>query len=459
MKNFLHREKFFVIFLIILSTLYSLSLFVDNDPWWDSSVYLGMGKYIFSFGESGLWEASRPLMWPVVLGLFWKLGLDPVLFGKITVILSSLGILVLTFLLAERAFGRKVAFASSLILSIFPTFFLFTGVLHAEIPSTFLFMLGLYYFVVHRYKLSGIILGLAFMSRFFQIFGVLALGVYMLYLIHKKKMFARHLFEFSLFFLIPVIPYLVLNYLLYGHPLYSFLLQQFMTQNTGWIFHQPWDFYFLGLFNETVLVIFSVIGFLYFWRKPNKDSILIFLVLLFQFVPYNLTAHKEMRLLIAVLPFLAMFISYGIFQCLGNFRKRNYVAYALIVAFVILTVPKLQINNYDDNLDIFRDYVLDIEPGSNVYISNPSFVVDSDLKAELIYYPLYSSEKIVELKREILEIDEFLLNSCDILPCPAKDQLCAERHYSFLLDLEKSIALKFMTQIGECTYSIYSAKV
>ena len=71
--------------LIILLFLYIYFLHLDTnaDLWWDSSVYIGMGKYIYSSGELGLYEASRPLIWPLILGFFWKLGLDVIFFGKL----------------------------------------------------------------------------------------------------------------------------------------------------------------------------------------------------------------------------------------------------------------------------------------------------------------------------------------------------------------------------------------
>jgi len=63
----------------------------NADLWWDSSVYLGMGKYVYSFGEVGLYEGSRPLVWPLILGFFWKLGLDPIFFGRLMVLIFGIG--------------------------------------------------------------------------------------------------------------------------------------------------------------------------------------------------------------------------------------------------------------------------------------------------------------------------------------------------------------------------------
>ena len=64
-----------------------------NEIWWDSAVYIGMGKHIYSLGKSGLWEESRPLILPLILGLGWKLGLNVVYFGRaISLIFSAITI-------------------------------------------------------------------------------------------------------------------------------------------------------------------------------------------------------------------------------------------------------------------------------------------------------------------------------------------------------------------------------
>ena len=84
----LKRHKVFLIIFLLFIVVKIFSLFVSHDIWWDSSVYLGIGKYIYSSGEAGLWEPSRPLVWPLMLGFFWEMGY--VFFGKLLVVFFSL---------------------------------------------------------------------------------------------------------------------------------------------------------------------------------------------------------------------------------------------------------------------------------------------------------------------------------------------------------------------------------
>jgi len=224
MKLFIRKHKVFFFILLLFFIIKIYSIFIIHDIWWDSSVFLGMGKYIYSSGEVGLWESSRPIVWPLMLGFFWKIGLDAIFFGKLLVILFSSGVLILTYLIALDIFDKKVALISSLFLALSSTFFLFNNILHTEIPSTFFVLLGFYLFIKKQYNLSGLFLGIAFMTRFFQIFIFIALSLILFYLFVKKKVPYKVLFYFSLFFLTPIVPYLISNYISYNNPFHPFIV-------------------------------------------------------------------------------------------------------------------------------------------------------------------------------------------------------------------------------------------
>ncbi len=451
LKN--HKAFLFIIFIFLIVKLFSL--FVAHDIWWDSAVYLGMGKFIYSSGNSGLWEASRPLVWPLILGFFWKIGLDAVFFGKLLVVLFSLGILLLTYLIALDIFDKKVAIVSSLFLALSQTFFLFSNILHAEIPSTFFALLGFYFFIRKRYNLSGLFLGIAFMTRFFQIFAFISLALILFYLFLKKKSSYKRLFYFSLFFLIPVIPYLILNYFLYNAPLYPFLLQSFMTKYTGWVFSQPFYFYFVNLVKENVLALFSIIALVLILKNPSLKTFSLSLLFLFLFAPYNLIAHKEMRLLIPALPFLYILASYGLFYFINLFKKnKNLLLLLLLIVFLVLGIPKLKFDTYEGNLDIFYSYVGNEKIEDGLWISNPAFIAHSDKKAELIYYPLYNSEKIDDLVSNLNSAKRVLINTCDI-PCPPYDLSCGRKHMDFIKLLKENFRLISQERHGSCEYYIF----
>lgn len=456
MERWLRKNTAFFIFFILISIVYLSSLLVHHDIWWDSAVFLGMGKYIYSFGSVGLWEASRPLLWPIVLGFYWKLGLNPILFGEITAILFSLGTVLLVYIIASRLFDRKIAFIASFFLSLSQTFFVFSNIMQTEIPSTFFVLLGLYFFIRRLYNYSGLFLGIAFMTRFFQLFIAFPLFLLLLYLTARNKENVRAFLNFCVFFLIPVVPYLIFNYFLYGSLFYPFAVQAFMTKYTGWVFNQPLYFYFVSIVKENFLAVFSILGLVFALRRYNFGRYALAFAFLGSFMLYNAAMHKEMRLLIPVLPLLYILASYGMVYFAGLLKKRrNLVLYSLLAVFFALSLPDLRFDSYEDGFGLFYEYIKEADAGS-LWISNPAFIAFSDKKAdELVYYPLYGSERIDQLERNIGNAGAVLINTCDILPCPSHDEGCSKKHSDFINLLTETFSLARSAEKGSCKYYIF----
>lgn len=446
---------------ILFLSIYFLYINFDSDLWWDSSVYIGMGKYIYSSGQVGLYEDSRPLVWPLILGFFWKIGFDVILFGKLAVLGFGVGTIVLTYVIAYEFFNKKIALLSSLLLAFSPTFFLFNSILFTGIPSTFFALLGFYLFIKKLYPLSGLVFGIAFMTRFFQILVVFPIYIFFIYLIYKRKATIKEFIKSILFFFAPIIPFFILNLVLHNNPFHSFLLQAYMTKITGWVFHHPFNFYFINLVRENALILFSVLGIIFILKYGKSNRIIIPFVFLFVFVSYNLALHKEMRFLLPVLPFLYMLVGYGIVKFSGLFKKYKNILLLLILAGGIFQVaPQLRLNDYDDKLDVFYDFMQTKEIKEGLWISNPSFIVYTDSKAdELIYYPLYNTGKMTELQSKMDEAKYVLINTCDIMPCPLSENLCSQEHNNFLNSLKEEFYNYFYEKLGECEHYIFTTPI
>ena len=93
-----------ILFLSLIVRIVYLSI---NWPlWWDAHIYIGMGKYIFSSGQIGIWESFRPLIHPTIIGAIWKLGLNPIVWGKMLDLIFSLTAIFLLYKINEKVFRR-----------------------------------------------------------------------------------------------------------------------------------------------------------------------------------------------------------------------------------------------------------------------------------------------------------------------------------------------------------------
>ncbi|MBI2656782.1 hypothetical protein HYX03_03515, partial [Candidatus Woesearchaeota archaeon] len=106
MNSFLsHIRKNKIVYIVALFFIAKfLTLQNYKTVWWDAAVYINMGKYIYSFGNAGLWEASRPIVWPLILGFLWKSGFNAIILGRVMEIVFGSLCIYLAYLIGRRIF-------------------------------------------------------------------------------------------------------------------------------------------------------------------------------------------------------------------------------------------------------------------------------------------------------------------------------------------------------------------
>ena len=119
-------------------------------PWWDEGVYIGLGKYLFSSGQIGLLEASRPFLLSSFLGLGWRLGFDPLIFGQVLSTIFLLGTLSLVYLITKKLTNRYMATLCTFFIALLPEFFLNSTRILTSIPSTCFTLLAIYLFMTNK---------------------------------------------------------------------------------------------------------------------------------------------------------------------------------------------------------------------------------------------------------------------------------------------------------------------
>src|ERR1041385_3997390 len=110
-------------------------LFLPHELWWDSAVYLGIGKFIFSAGQAGLFEHIRPLLFPFILGIFWKLFPAPIITGLLFEILLSTLAAYLTFDLGKKFLGEKEGAIAGTLVAWSSILMVMSAQLYTEIPA------------------------------------------------------------------------------------------------------------------------------------------------------------------------------------------------------------------------------------------------------------------------------------------------------------------------------------
>ncbi len=335
-------------------------------PIWDEAVYLGMGKYIYSFGNAGLWEILRPPGLPALIGIAWKAGLPYTLFSEVIALLFGMGSIALTYLIAKGIFSKKAAVLAAALLAASPLFFLYSSYILAEIPSAFFALAAICLFTRHHYFFSGAAASLSMLFKFPNGLLLFAIGAAIVFsAMRDSSRFKMHLLnvvKVSSSFIAVTLPFLIFNYVFYrpftSNP-FDAIFRPFILG--AWHQSNPakaiagalpnYAFYLVEALRQHVAFVFMAAAiFLFLKKKWHKDHgrlpLGIFLAVYFAYFTYIL--NKDERFILLFLPAICIFSAAAFFEMLAYFNRKRLGKF-LTVAAVLLVAASFA-------AAAFRDY-------------------------------------------------------------------------------------------------------
>jgi len=460
---------FFILLVSLLIRLFYLSF--NHSLWWDSHVYIGMGKHIFSQGKIGIWESFRPLVHPFILGLLWKLRFDTLIVGKILDIIFSLTAIYLVYLVGKKVWDKKVALTAAIIFSLTPIFLLHTGLILTEPLAVTFGLLGVYLFLGPRNKnlfklfYSGFLLALSFLTKFPQgiIFGTLFLIIIFRKEIMTKKI--KQLFTFGLGFLVLTIPYLIFNFVKYANPFEPFIAGSWIVSTSTWLYGTGMTYYLTYFFLPNFIYLFFFVYLYYFfkneyWKKENNLIIFLIPILILLYFTF-FVPRKESRYLVTALPFLSLLVSVVIikfYQRLKSVKRPVITPLAMIIFVIVLIILPLPEKLYFDEPPKFENEIVrnivKYNLTGTVLTSDPSFVSFLDQRVITLDGMEFAS---IVYSRNRNNYDLIFINSCDFI-CAPGDKKCQTQKVLFFDTLKSENQLLFEKSYPKCTYRIYMLK-
>jgi 4-amino-4-deoxy-L-arabinose transferase-like glycosyltransferase len=427
-----------------------------DPPLWDSATYVLMGKYLFSGGEVGLIEPFRPIVWPFILGGLWKLGLDPIAYGHILVLILSLGSILLVYCIGKEIFEEKRGMMAALFFSLSPSYFFYQNFLLTENPVLFIGLLSVWLFLKQKYFFSGMVGTLAFFTKFTQIIplGILGMGALVdSYFTRKPKQFVRWLIG-SL-----IISTVFFSYHghLYGDILLPFKDAQIIYQQVSFRWWEGIKICLSGLFQlEGGIFIFIPLSMYSAFQHSSQPMkrILCFIGIL-SFLWIGKLPTEISRFFVTSLPYLFLLAADGFILSYGFLEKRKvFFRYSMIVFAMacvgIQIFRTINIRFPGNQWNIYQQYIQQHqqEIKGNIWIANPTMLIFSELKAdEIMYYPIFDVQKIASLQRKIREADYIFYDDVS-LPCrPEGDAICQTAKKQFLQAIKENFRCEW------CQYS------
>ncbi len=401
----MRRHSFLLAILAIFIFVKLTLLFTYHLPIWDEAVYLGMGKSLYSDGQSGLWEPLRPIGLPLLLGMLWKLP-GYVKAAEILSIAFAAGTIILVYATADLLFGRKTAVIGAVLASTFPLFFSYSSHILSDIPAAFFGLLALYLYARQKTLAAGMSIGTAIMFKFTQVILVAAFGLALL--ARKEKNAARKALLLAGGFAIITLPFLGFNYLSYRdesnaleaafHPM---LLASWHQSNpaasiagTGLESSLKNAFFYFGVIgmNNLVMLLF-IIGMAACLAKPDgKREALAFsalaLLAYFTYIP-----NKQERFALLFTPFIAILAAYGLLIAMKKLDTRA----GLIMVIILLTASSMLVAALDAQYYLKRsreppeiaelyEYIDKNGINGTILTSDPAFAAYTDKRLTPYYF-------------------------------------------------------------------------
>jgi 4-amino-4-deoxy-L-arabinose transferase-like glycosyltransferase len=462
--NRLFTGHWMIILLLATALAVRLVVFQPQQVYWDEAVYIGMGKYIFSGGTAGLWEPIRPVLLPILLGLGWSLKLNPLLVGRISLFMASLGVIFLIYDIQLKLFSRRSAIIAALLFSFSAIFFQLGFHVLTDIPATLLLLLAVSQLIRKRFALAGLFYGLSVLTKFSMLLFAVGLVAYLAYL--RKDRTASSAW-FGLGAAIPLAPFLVVNCIAYGSPILPFVeASRIIRQVIGCNYHyfRPWYFYFAMIVRENVVYLLAPLGFYAAQKQANARRMLA-LLLVVPLLYFTQLHCRDYRYLATFLPFVAMFASLGLERLTARLSGRVFKVFLLILLVLSASLGISYYYRYEPRsaqpVPDFFTFPENRSPTGEVWISNPLVTLHTDQRLRLLYYPVYNAELSVSINQEIEgNVDSikfvFIDNCGGGLICPPGDSICMQEKGRLKEILASNFQLVFLDSYDLCQYEIYS---
>ncbi|MCX6711204.1 MAG: glycosyltransferase family 39 protein [Candidatus Woesearchaeota archaeon] len=475
-----------ILAIIFLATAAQIFILRAYHPlWWDQSVYAGMGKFIFSAGTKGIWEPLRPPLLPLLIGFFWKIGIDPVLAGKILSTLFNAGVIALVYFIAKKAFNYRTAVIASFLTAFSHLFLFYNHVGLSEIPSAFFALLAVLMIIERKYFWAGMFSSFSFLSKFPGgiIFGSAAIFIAFcqkppvrdrwhagicanigkwfltleiprimtavfehnsLFQSEKIKEKAKRILLLSIGFFIPVAIFLIVNIIMYGNALLPFVEANEAIANT--FPKSPFWFYAKEIIVQGVVCAFALVyaAIAVFRMERNRQARLLWIALVLFLAYFSWSGYKEMRFAMLFMPIVYILSAAGIFEAFRNFRKRGaLMIIAVLLIFSIQSAYQLasyqrrwEGASYDAAMNKF--YASVSGKSGEIWVSRPQFSEYTDARLNLIYYPTFEESSITILER-MKNASTVFIDTCD-LSCITEE--CKKRNAEMISGLESSFNKK-----------------
>lgn len=434
--------------LLILALCTGILLFVPNfierGFTYDEALYLSIGRNLSQdfkdYTMNSNYMLYRPPVLPYLISITSRVagGFSGGISMGITPFFSFL-LIVLLYIVIKHFYDEKIAFFSAVFLLLCPLYLRHSVRVLNHVEFAFFFSMALFSFrkgLQGRFWwffLSGILGGLAFLTRYVGVMYIPVMGLYVL--LERKTEFYKekgcYLSFFSFF--IPVIPWALFSNEVYNG-YYEFMRVAMAVIPTDDFMHTVQYIAVTILELTPFFILFTILGI----KRLKRDSFFLayFCGTLLTLV---LLRHREPRFILDFSPVLAL--SAGVFAASIYERKKTLIHVVIILLLLQSAGEVVYTSQFELHIKEAGLYIAQ-SPVKGAVIANEEAQMYYYTQRKVYFYPLSEKESKILLQEDAAF---FVVNHCS--PPPYLDELLQNSQWELIFATEKG-----------CGASIYSGK-
>lgn len=404
--------------LIFVIVLRLLVLFTYDAVYWDEAVYVGMGKYLFSGGVEGFTEWIRPPIIPMITGALDAMGLPPLFAGRIIMLLASVLSVFIFYKILRRRYAEQQALIGAAVFSLIPLVTVYSVKLLGESLLILFIVLAVYAIEKKHWLWTGVLLGLAFQTKFLAGIFVISFAIWqMLGMLNKKN--RREHFHIALIsasgFLIVTAPYLIFNWIVFNNPIASIVLAFDVVQKiiTCERTSSPLIYYGTQIFIQIPLAAMIILGLRKKGQKLKDPATYWVISILLALLFFSRINCVDERYLLLSIPMLLLLLLRG-WELGGKVIKKSGKSttmwWVLLMLCSILWILLTQSLTFPPPLDdqVAQEWFSQV-PNSSGVSATPYVVLGTDAQIIPLYYDTFPRTNYT-----CADYDWILVNTCTI---------------------------------------------
>lgn len=477
------KTKKYMLYILAFSTIIRLIILaIPTEIWWDESVYISIGKFLFSGGASGFMEYQRPILFSILIGTLWKINIDPITAGRTLAIICSLATIYMTYLITKKIHNEKAGILAAIILSLTGYFIYFSTKILTGIPSILFILIAVNELLNKDLTrkniiIAGIMTALAALTRFTSLPLTIAiiLGIIITTISTPKKSGQEsdrtiikttitNLVTFLISFSMTLMPYFIYMHQKYNDPFYS-ISNAITNINHSKIY---WSSSTLDLIQQVIyqnpLLILSILGIYFYAKTRDRKKLTILAVLAISAIVLYTIPIKIPRYTLIILPFLCITAGSGLHILLENSQltkklkqlNKSYIHITVLILIILAGI--IVINPYLETISENTEAKHNIYtyPKTNnitgpVLTTTPKIAAYIDNHITTFAWPDYA-KKVYENNKKETEL--ILINTCDLI-CLEHDTTCQKNKKEFIGMIEQENQKIKQETIDNCTYLIF----